>query len=318
MITSELGLGTTADFVYRTMLRRVRWRFSDLVRELGWDEIGTREVMGDLRTLGFLVESADDASAVRAVEPRLALPVLAARRLKDGPRGGVPGAAAVDRFVAAHERASDVVPGRREGVGFDDLAVLVERFAASANREVLVVVPTYSPGSYEFSPLIAEAVHRRGAQFRCVWSDEFTMSPAVVPHARWLAERGMSARTTAGSCVRAVIVDGSTALVVNREMRMEVLRGSRAVEPLHRTATALWTQGRPAHDAVAGTPVDAPRRRYEIVLRLLAEGLTDDAVANRIGVSVRTVRNDVASAMAGMDARSRFQAGVRAAQLGLL
>jgi len=186
-----------------------------------------------------------------------------------------------------------------------------------ATREVLVVVPTYAPGSYEFSPLMVEAVTRRGAKWRSVWSEEFAMSPAVVPHARWLAERGLSPRSTDSPVFRALFVDGVTALVVTDDMRAEVLRGRWAVEPLHRAATALWTGGTGVYNGVARTG-DGLSKRYEIVLRLLAEGLTDDAVAHRIGVSVRTVRNDVAFAMAGMDARSRFQAGVRAAQLGLL
>ncbi|MFH8516999.1 response regulator transcription factor [Streptomyces gelaticus] len=60
------------------------------------------------------------------------------------------------------------------------------------------------------------------------------------------------------------------------------------------------------------------RPRMQVVLRLLAEGLTDDAIARRLGCSVRTVRNDVAAAMVALDARSRFQAGARAMQAGLI
>ncbi|WP_367127659.1 response regulator transcription factor [Saccharothrix sp. HUAS TT1] len=315
--TSELGLTAPAEFVYRTMLRQSRWRFSDLVRELGWDELGTQEIVGELRGQGFLVGSADDAGAIRAVEPQLALPVLAARRLKGPGVGKALSAVAVERFVTWHERSTEWAAARRAPASFDELAIIVERIASAATREVLVVVPTCAPGSYEFSPLIVEAVRRRGAEFRSVWSHEFAMSPTVVPHARWLAERGQAPRTTSAALTRAVIVDGVTALVVGDDMHARVLRGRREVEPLRRVAALHWHEGSAVHKEVIRTG-EEPRLRYEVVLRLLAEGLTDDAVANRIGVSVRTVRNDVASAMAGMDARSRFQAGVRATQLGLL
>jgi DNA-binding NarL/FixJ family response regulator len=80
-------------------------------------------------------------------------------------------------------------------------------------------------------------------------------------------------------------------------------------------ADQLWANSSP------GTrrqhPADQTPRHHK-VLRLLADGLTDDAIARQVGVSVRTVRNDMAAAMLSLDARSRFQAGVRAAQLGLL
>lgn len=70
--------------------------------------------------------------------------------------------------------------------------------------------------------------------------------------------------------------------------------------------------------AIERREIPQPPARNHVVLRLLADGLTDDAIARRIGVSVRTVRNDVAGAMTRLQARSRFQAGVRAVQLGLI
>lgn len=319
---SDLGLGTTADPVYRTMLRRFRWRFTDLVRELGWDEIGTRQVVCELGAQGMLASSADVGGAIRAIEPCLALSSLAARRLMGSEGGEVPQAGAVERFVSWHERASDWA-GRSPLVGgLDEVAVVVERLAAEAVSDVVMLVPSYVPGSYEFSTQIAEAVLRRGARLTAVWCDDFTTSPAVEPHARWLGARGCVPRTATVVPVRAVIVDGTVAVLVDPSHHATVTREAATVEQLDRLASTLWTRGAPVCEAIARTVNDTSRpqgrQRPEIVLRLLADGLTDDAVAGRIGVSVRTVRSDVASAMAGMEARSRFQAGVRAAQLGLL
>ncbi|MFJ5229289.1 LuxR C-terminal-related transcriptional regulator [Kitasatospora sp. NPDC088391] len=50
------------------------------------------------------------------------------------------------------------------------------------------------------------------------------------------------------------------------------------------------------------------------LLALLAEGLTDAAVARRLSVSVRTERRMVAELMHRLGAHSRFDAGVRAAR----
>ena len=59
----------------------------------------------------------------------------------------------------------------------------------------------------------------------------------------------------------------------------------------------------------------APEARE--VLRALGAGLTDEAAARRLGTSLRTYRRRVAELMAALEAGSRFQAGVRAGELGL-
>lgn len=59
------------------------------------------------------------------------------------------------------------------------------------------------------------------------------------------------------------------------------------------------------------------RTDYRIV-RLLAEGWTDAQVAQRLGVSERTVQRHIRRVMLLLGARSRFQAGVLAAGRGWL
>ncbi|MET8630960.1 LuxR C-terminal-related transcriptional regulator, partial [Kitasatospora sp. NPDC004669] len=49
-----------------------------------------------------------------------------------------------------------------------------------------------------------------------------------------------------------------------------------------------------------------------------ADGHTDDAIAKRLGVSPRTARRIATDLMERLNARSRFQAGVRATQAGWL
>ncbi|WP_422773343.1 hypothetical protein ACN28C_10705 [Plantactinospora sp. WMMC1484] len=53
------------------------------------------------------------------------------------------------------------------------------------------------------------------------------------------------------------------------------------------------------------------------VLRVLASGLTDEAAARRLGMSLRTYRRRVAELLQQLNADSRFQAGLRAGSLGL-
>jgi DNA-binding NarL/FixJ family response regulator len=54
------------------------------------------------------------------------------------------------------------------------------------------------------------------------------------------------------------------------------------------------------------------------VLELLASGCKDETAARALGLGVRTYRRRVAELMAVLGADSRFQAGARARDLGLI
>ncbi|MDQ2698400.1 MAG: hypothetical protein M3Y46_06370 [Actinomycetota bacterium] len=56
-------------------------------------------------------------------------------------------------------------------------------------------------------------------------------------------------------------------------------------------------------------PAVAVEHGWEPVIRLLAQGLTDEAVARYLGLDVRTVRRRVADAMEALGASSRFMLG---------
>jgi DNA-binding NarL/FixJ family response regulator len=55
----------------------------------------------------------------------------------------------------------------------------------------------------------------------------------------------------------------------------------------------------------------------QAILRALGTGLTDEAAARQLRTSLRTYRRRVAELMAALEADSRFQAGLRAGELGL-
>jgi DNA-binding NarL/FixJ family response regulator len=54
------------------------------------------------------------------------------------------------------------------------------------------------------------------------------------------------------------------------------------------------------------------------VLEVLASGCKDETAARTLGLGVRTYRRRVAELMTALGAESRFQAGVRARDLGLI
>ncbi|RJL23600.1 helix-turn-helix transcriptional regulator [Bailinhaonella thermotolerans] len=73
----------------------------------------------------------------------------------------------------------------------------------------------------------------------------------------------------------------------------------------------LWNRATP----IPGGGEDNGAR---MVLRLAAQGISDEMIARHLRVSVRTVRSRFADAMAELGAQTRFQAGVEAARRGWL
>jgi hypothetical protein len=118
------------------------------------------------------------------------------------------------------------------------------------------------------------------------------------------------------------------AIVIDR--RFAILAGLHAPEGREYTLTtasglvggvyalfeAAWET---ATDLTAFLHGDQPRLDAESrkVLRALGSGATDERAARELGMSLRTYRRRVAELLNALDAGSRFQAGMRAGELGL-
>ncbi|MDB1090195.1 LuxR C-terminal-related transcriptional regulator [Streptomyces sp. ACA25] len=320
---SGVGLDKRSELVYRKLLQGPRSRPEELSRELGRPKSDIVEIINGLRADGLVTGSGDDAGAVRAVEPCVALPTLLAKRMRQA--GAVqPGPVEVERFIALHERAVERLDPRNSGDGRDQITALIERMIIKVEHAVTFLLPGDRgggmDGAFELSRPIADMAMRRGAAVRSVWAPSVFQSPPAAAHAQWLAEQGAPPRSVDPVPVRGMIMDGVVAVLADGEDRVRVVRAPEELKRLTALTDRLWDRGVVArHTANRAACAKITRRpRSEIVLRLLAEGLTDEAIARRLGCSVRTVRNDIASAMNALHARSRFQAGVRAMQVGLI
>lgn len=92
-----------------------------------------------------------------------------------------------------------------------------------------------------------------------------------------------------------------------------LLRQRALVELCSRYFDELWERARPVH--ALSRREDGVRR---FLLDQLARGASDDQIARRLGISLRTVRRRMAELMEELGAESRFQAGVEAARRGWL
>ena len=95
-------------------------------------------------------------------------------------------------------------------------------------------------------------------------------------------------------------------------MVVDAVRAPTLVEALHVYFESWWVRGHdadPAHDQ-AGTMRSSGEDKA--LPQLLADGMKDENLARRLGLSVRTVRRRISDLMGRLEAGSRFQAGVQA------
>ncbi|HVK24225.1 MAG TPA: LuxR C-terminal-related transcriptional regulator [Actinokineospora sp.] len=192
-------------------------------------------------------------------------------------------------------------------VGIDDLL-------AAATTEVLVMSALAGPVD------AIGAVRRvdrenllRGVRYRVLFPDSARLTAAV---GRQVAA-GADVRTVAEVPMDALVIDGATAVLTADRSRagVAVFRLPSVARAAVELFERIWPEAVPV-GAVARDSVLTDRERE--LLSLLCSGSTDESAAARLGISVRTVRRMVADIMHRLGARSRFQAGVKAASRGWL
>ncbi|MFC5152649.1 transcriptional regulator [Streptomyces amakusaensis] len=115
-----------------------------------------------------------------------------------------------------------------------------------------------------------------------------------------------------------IIVDGEVVLVRTEPgWNASLVHARPVLEALHGLFLSAWRHGTVPRDRIDLGSADRPDLAAAILERLNAGG-TDEAAARELGVSVRTYRRYVAGILDALGTKSRFQAGVLAAEAGLL
>ena len=103
------------------------------------------------------------------------------------------------------------------------------------------------------------------------------------------------------------------------DMLLGVLRGEAAVSRV--IARKLWeefAEQAKKHEAPSLLPLPNLTRREIEVLRFLSEGFPDKAIASRLGISQRTVKNHVHNILEKLQLQNRVQAAAYALRQGLV
>ncbi|MFD8707681.1 LuxR C-terminal-related transcriptional regulator [Kitasatospora sp. NPDC059648] len=327
MLTA-LGLDKVSEAVYRAMLAHPQEGVSALGARLALPEEQIRHALDTLSELALLRPSADREGELRAVSPEIGMEILMARQQAEL-------AAQQLRIEASRAAAAQLIseyadlrpagnhPDVEQLTGLDQIR---DRLTV-LTREVREEVMTFAPDGGQKVENIEAAkpldldLLGRGIRMRTVYLDSVRNSPHTVEYVNWLASHGGQVRTAPALPTRMIVVDRTTAVIPvhsdDTAAGAVVLTGQGMLTALCALFETVWAHAHPL--GTAARPDEQGLTTQErTALTLLADGHTDDAIAKRLGVSPRTARRIATDLMERLDARSRFQAGVRATQAGWL
>ncbi|MEV0230199.1 helix-turn-helix transcriptional regulator [Nonomuraea sp. NPDC050786] len=310
--------------VYAAMLARPQASLTELQEELGIPLGSLRRAVVGLNELALIRQSGDNPEAFLLVDPEKPLQSLIAReaallaaahqRLEET---RVIAARLVADFAAARPQEQEAYVKRLDGIG--EIKDHISALCREGCSEVMTLAPRDTQGAASIEAGQDAELLGRGVRMRTVYLDSMRNDPATKAYTTRLVALGGEVRTTPSLPIGLMIL-GEVAVLPLDSARSQagamVLTGNGVLVALRSLFEKIWQDSVPFHTKSADRDKRGLSRQEAEALRLLGEGLTDQAIARKLGVSPRTARRISAELMQLLDARSRFQAGVRAMARG--
>ncbi|WP_406395228.1 LuxR C-terminal-related transcriptional regulator [Streptomyces sp. NBC_00882] len=315
------GGGESVDTdVYRYALSKPAVTSTEVATTLNLSSETADEALGVLLGMGLMRRLEGRVSRFVAVNPEMAAETVLAP-LEQTIREQY---ALVER---TRERLARFAPlyeaenSRSEGLApvelIEDLVnvrAAIARFADDCDEEVL----TSQPGGGRKAEVLAEAVGRdermlkRGVRMRTLYQHTARFSPGTRAYVERVMKLGAEVRTLDDQVMRLLIFDRKIAVIGVRDNvnAAVVLRDVHLVQFAAAVFELVWGRADPFllrwdNQELA----EIGEELKTTIFRLLSEGLTDQVIAKRVGLSVRTCRRHIAEVIQRLGAESRFQAG---------
>lgn len=229
-----------------------------------------------------------------------------------------------DYLGVVHRNPADIRTEFYERSDYRAVQQRLDELAELARHEVMEMHPAavWPEESLKRGESWAGLIIGRGLRLRTIHAQVMLADPLVREHLRTRIAQGVEVKAAPVIPTRMLIFDRQVALIQADPESLAagavVIQGDTIVPSLAALYDYCWM--------TASEPEDVPRSadstvltdQQHAVLRLLATGAKDNAIARSLGVSTRTVTRVVGELTTMLGAASRFQAGVRAARLGWL
>ncbi|WP_435059771.1 LuxR C-terminal-related transcriptional regulator [Streptomyces sp. bgisy060] len=314
--------------------------------EAGFDEVADRlELSADerercrqeLASLGLTAPPAPDPSGRRedptprpvVVDPDVALLRLLRRerdRLQDRLAATSRAHTALEALAGPFLRAG-AAPRSEVEVEIVTDPQRVLRELADLTTSVRTAVHVMHTGSVRREDMAAELERdrrraARGVRVRAMYSRRVGTVPEMGQHLDDRAALGVELRLSPVVPMNMVLADENFALLPtdphDPDSPTILARGPGLVRSYLALYEYCWQAASRHGEAPGETRGDGLSDQQRAALQMLASGIKDEQIARSLGVSLRTVSRLLSEVMQELGAASRFEAGVKAARLGLL
>jgi DNA-binding CsgD family transcriptional regulator/sugar-specific transcriptional regulator TrmB len=324
------GISERAETVYRVMLSDPSLGVHDLAERLQIGPDDVRSAFDELARAALLRPSLTTPDQWRAVNPEVGLEAVLARQqaeLVQQQNRIEEARAAAAALMAEYTKLR---PGWQYAeveqlIGVAAVRERIEELAPKVQSEMLTFMPDGAQASDTIdagSPL-DRSMLERGVRIKSIFLDSFRNDPKTLAYSRWLTDLGGEIRTVPALPMRMLVYDRQLGIVPidveDSSAGAVLLQGPGLIAGLIALFDQVWAKAKPLDTSRrhrVKSSADEPTSQERELLRLLAQGLTDELVARRLGVSVRTMRRVAADLMDRLGARSRFQAGALAMARG--
>jgi len=324
----SLGLDPRSEAIYRLMLMRSDWRITEIAEQLGEAETAVRASLQRLTDLGLLRGSLGQPGQLLPVTPTLAFQALLQHQRAEvlqKQQEFIKCQAEVTRLTA--EYSTLCCPTSRNELehlyGLDAIHTRLEALGERASAECLSFIPgrAHSAESLDALRPVHESMLNRGLKLLTLYLDSAWNDSPTLHYARWLVSMGGEVRTVPSLPLGLVIFDREVGVLsvdpgASHEGAVQI-SGQGVMTAVIALFERMWETGTPLGHATRRDEQGVTAQEREL-LRLLSHGLTDEVVGKRLGLGLRTVRRMMADISERLDARSRFEIGVKACHRGWL
>ncbi|MDT9685690.1 helix-turn-helix transcriptional regulator [Streptomyces sp. TRM76323] len=325
---TPFGLTEGADRLYRFVLAQPGCDTAKAAAEFGGSAQALDEALQELTRLELLASDGTDSGQLYVVNPKAALDTLLAfqqAEIAERNRTLARSQAAAEMLLAqyAAQHGGEEEPEVEHLRGAEAVRARMTDLVPTMHKESLAFVPggAQAPEVLAASEVTSAEPLARGVRMRSVYLDSIRNAPGTLEHAQWLTERGAEVRTVPALPMRLWIKDQELAMVpidpADSAAGAVLLRQPGAVAAFLALFEAVWASAVPFGEAPRRSLEDPGSQPREL-LRLLAQGYTDEAAARRLGISLRSERRLISELMEKLDAQSRFQLGQRAVENGYI
>ncbi|WP_322767504.1 helix-turn-helix transcriptional regulator [Frankia sp. Cr1] len=219
-------------------------------------------------------------------------------------------------------------------VGEEDAA----RYASGPSARPRASLAAIHPGARFSHEVLDNSVRRAeedlsaGIRLRVVHQSAALSHPRFAEYLHRLEQLGGQVRLRDNLPFRLIVIDGELAVCCLQWQdgltETLLLQGARMLCLLGQLFETIWVDSVPLGMAPDGCsaaaemedtgPVPALTSQHKAIVRYLADGATDRAIAHSLGITTRTVTRRINEIYQALGAQSRFQAGATARRIGII